>query len=147
MLTEDTKATKIVEGIFITMQVHNGFGRHVYYLDQAQIVETTKWTTMAAIQNTIGVFFVKASVCFFVLRILARTHKRITRTLLLFVGFLALLMLSNVLVLCLQCIPFECIWNPAIKAQRIDPGIVTRLFKAFAGMFTTNHEIYRTNIP
>lgn len=105
--------------------------RHVYYLFKQQIIETTKWTTLSEIQSAIGVCLVKLSVCLFILRMIASTHKVMRRTLISLVTILTLLMLGNVLVICFQCVPFEAVWNPAIQARCIPASDLSRSSKAF----------------
>ena len=115
------------------MQVHNGFGRHACSLSEGQLMKTTKWTTISEIQNIIGVFFVKFSVSLAILRILAGTFKLLRRGLSLYMGFLALLMLGNILILALQCLPFKSVWNTETPARCLSPATVTRFWKALAG--------------
>lgn len=128
------QATTIVGSSFITLQVHAGYGRHVYYLSKFQKVETLKWTTASEIQNVIGVCFVKISVCFFVLRMIEGTNNAIRRIFVSFMTILSVLMVANVLLLCLQCIPIQGIWDSEIPAHCIAPSNVDNISKAFSGM-------------
>lgn len=125
-------ASNIVGSSLITLQVRAGYGRHVYYLSKAQLIETAKWTASSEIHVVIGVCFVKVSVCFFVLRMIAGTNKAIRQ---IFVGFmitLSFLTVANVLLLCLQCIPIQGFWDPEIKAHCIKPSDVEKISKAFS---------------
>ena len=121
----------IIGNALITLQVHAGYGRHVYYLSKHQIIETVKWTTLSEVQSAIGVFFVKLSVCLFILRMIAGTHKLMKRALLSIITILTLLMLGNVLVICFQCIPLEAVWNPAIPARCMPAPDLSKSSKAF----------------
>ncbi|KAK0512238.1 hypothetical protein JMJ35_005366 [Cladonia borealis] len=117
--------------VWITLQVHDGYGRHVYYLSNHQILQSTKWTTVFEIQNAIGVYFVKVSVCLFILRMIAVTHEAMRRVLLGTIALLTLLMLGNVSVICFQCVPFEAVWNPAISGRCMTGSDADKLAKAF----------------
>ena len=117
--------------MWTTLQVHGGYGRHVYYLSHHQILETTKWTTVFQVQNAIGVYFVKVSVCWFILRMIAGTHEAIRRALLGTITLLTLLMLGNVFVICFQCVPFEAVWNPAISGRCMAASDVVKSTKTF----------------
>ena len=119
--------------MWITLQVHDGYGRHVYYLSNHQILQSTKWTTVFEVQNAIGVYFVKVSVCLFILRMIAVTHEAMRRVLLGTITLLTLLMLGNVSVVCFQCVPFDAVWNPAISGRCMTSSDADKLAKAFNG--------------
>ncbi len=119
--------------MWITLQVHDGYGRHVYYLSDHQILESTKWTTISQVQNAIGIYFVKVSVCLFILRMIAGTHEAMRRVLLGTIVLLTLLMLGIVFVICFQCIPLEAIWNPAISGRCIAASDVIKSIITFDG--------------
>lgn len=64
---------------------------------------------------------------------IAGTHKVMRGFLLSIIVILTLLMLGNVLVICLQCIPFEAVWNPAIPARCIPASSLLKTSKSFNG--------------
>ena len=109
-------------------------------------MEAVKWTTLSAVENAVGVYLVKISVCFFILRIISSTHKATTRVIYAFMVVLTLLCLGNVLLLCLQCIPIEGIWNPQLQSRCISPEAIDQAGKAFSGKITSIALAYITEV-
>lgn len=133
-----------VGSALITLQVHAGYGKHVRALRPSQIVETAKWTTSTEVQNLIGVYFVKVSVAFFVLRMISGTHRIMWRFLVGFMIVLSVLMVANVLLICLQCIPMQKIWNPELTGRCIAPSDVEKISKAFSGKSPQSKRVRKT---
>ena len=127
------QASTIVGSSLITLQVHAGYGRHVYYLSKIQLVETAKWTVSTQIPVVIGICFLKISVCFFVLRMISDTIEAIRRVIVGFMTILSVLTVVNMLLLCLQCMPIQGFWDPRIKAHCMKPSDVEKISKAFSG--------------
>ena len=136
-LTNSLQASTIYGSIIISLQVRSGFGRHTYYLDDNQIREAVKWTTLSTIQNPFGVYFVRISACFFILRIISSTHKAMSRVIYAFMVVLTLLCLATVFLLCLRCIPIEGIWNPTVHSRCLPPRAVIQSSIAFSGKVPT----------
>lgn len=90
-------------------EIHNGFGRHEYYLNDHQIQEFKKYTYGEWLQTFFTLMFTKVSICLLLLRI--SPSKRIIRPI---QGLVVFLILSNVvlsLVWILQCIPVDGAWD------------------------------------
>ena len=122
----------MIGSVLNTLQVHAGYGRHLYCLSKQQIREAAKWTTLSEVQSLIGIYFVKVSVCFFIMRMLSRTNRAIQRTLVGFLTVLSILMVANVLLLCLRCIPIQGIWDHEVASRCILPSKIEKVSKAFS---------------
>ena len=93
---------------------YNGYGRHVYYLNIAQLTEYEKWTFIGEFMSSPSLCLVKVSVALFLLRI--GGLRRWLRALLLAV--IALLVSSTftfVIILSVQCRPIAGNWDPLIR--------------------------------
>ena len=70
------KGMVIYGTILSCLRVKYGFGRHIEYV-LPQISQVTMYTTLVTMQNGIGTFLIKTSVCIFVLRLIQGTHPKI----------------------------------------------------------------------
>ncbi|KAF6235475.1 hypothetical protein HO173_006158 [Letharia columbiana] len=90
-------------------EIHYGFGRHQYYLNDHQVQEFKKYIYGEWIQTFFTLMITKVSICLLLLRI--SPNKRIERPI---QGLVAFLVLSNIvlsLVWILQCIPVDGAWD------------------------------------
>ena len=113
-----------------TLQVKSGFGRHIEYL-LPDVSRITMYTTIIEIENGIGTFLVKTSVCLFVLRLIRGTHPKIR--VMLWVNIVVLLTdtLATLTVLGLQCIPFHKTWHPEVHGTCIPKPILTSVIRSY----------------
>ena len=91
-------------------EIHDGFGRHEYYLTEHQIQEFKKYIYGEWLQTFFTLMVTKVSICLLLLRI--APNKRMIRPIQSLVVFL---ILSNVvlsLLWILQCIPVDGAWDP-----------------------------------
>ncbi|CAF9936397.1 MAG: hypothetical protein ALECFALPRED_006841 [Alectoria fallacina] len=90
-------------------ELHYGFGRHEYYLNDHQIQEFKKYIFGEWIQTFFTLMFTKVSICLLLLRI--SPNKRIIRPIQSLVAFLVLSNVVLSLVWILQCIPVDGAWD------------------------------------
>jgi len=108
-------------------EVHEGYGRHQYYLNDHQIREFKKYGYGEWIQTFFTLMFTKISICLLLLRI--SPNKKIIRPI---QGIIAFLVVSNVvlsLLYILQCIPVDAAWDAERKktAKCFSDGQVQRI--------------------
>ena len=113
---------------FNTLQVQNGFGRRMITLTNAEMSANAKWLIFAELFNFLDLFFIRTSVCLFVLRFLPKTQKWST-----YFVYVAWILnfastLDNMLSFGLQCKPFRGIWDHTIEAQCFDLKTLQSLF-------------------
>lgn len=90
-----------------------GFGRHIYYLDTAQIIRYKKLNFVSGLFTNFIICLVKLSVTFFLLRI--GSLRRWLRYALF--GTIALLVSSTVatlVIIFVQCRPIAGLWDPTV---------------------------------
>ena len=120
--------------ITLALQVQNGLGRHVFWLDEESAIMAMKWNQIGRMTFIPSVALIKTSVCFFILRILdARTHPRF-RTYIWLV--MAASVISNIVLLVVwsvQCIPLDAAWDPRIEGTCLSPSVVVDVAYVQAG--------------
>ena len=122
-------------------EIHNGYGRHEYYLTDHQIQEFAKYGYGEWIQTFFTLMWTKVSICLLLLRI--SPNKMIRRPV---QGVIVVLILSNVtlsLLYILQCIPVDAAWDKQKKktAKCFSKGQVQRIIISQACMFRPNQKI------
>ena len=96
----------------------------------SQIQNVVKFTFIIIIFHTWGTFFVRLSVCLFVLRLVPPNNRTFHRWTWGAMAFFALVTTSTFMTMCLQCRPIQGLWDRSIKAQCIslyDTDVVARL--------------------
>lgn len=120
----------IAQGIINIFTLKDGFGRNVQYLQPSQIRSIVKLTTIVIMLHTIGTYFVRVSVCLFVLRLVPLAHRTFYKGTYLLMGFFTAVTLATFLAMCLECIPIQGHWDKSIKAKCIplqDVGIIAKV--------------------
>ncbi|KAF1975781.1 hypothetical protein BU23DRAFT_597523 [Bimuria novae-zelandiae CBS 107.79] len=90
-----------------TIMVQNNFGRHIEYMSEENISESLKYVVYAVIQTYIAIYLVKLSVCFFVLRIMSKTHDYIRWVVYVLMAIPTVVTVVGVTLTCVQCTPIE----------------------------------------
>ncbi|KAL8840208.1 MAG: hypothetical protein Q9170_001415 [Blastenia crenularia] len=117
-------ATGIVGGVFLTLMVREGGGRHISCLPLGQIYPLLKWTLFAQIFNVLGIGLVKISVCLCVLRLIDRARRRLSQFLWVLVAFVAASHFVQVLIFLLQCRPLNALWDPKVEGKCFSTRLV-----------------------
>ena len=92
-----------------------GFGRHIYYLDAAQLVRYKKLNVVTGILTNLIVCLVKLSVALFLLRI-GGLRKWLRHSLFATIALLVSSTVATVVIIFVQCIPMAGIWDPTIAS-------------------------------
>ena len=75
------------------------------------------YSALTQMQNTIGVGFVKISICLFLLRLIEGTHQRTRYILWGVITVIAVLHSGTIFTLAAQCRPYQKIWEPTLEGQ------------------------------
>ena len=117
----------IAQSILTVFQVHSGLGRHIEYLQPYEISNVILLTTITLSLHNIGTFFVRVSVCLFVLRLVPPTHRELYIYTYILIAFSAVITTATLLLILLGCIPIEGTWNTEIKAHCIARSALTTI--------------------
>ena len=103
--------------------VNVGAGRHLSSLEDPTdaALQLLKWNSVYQVLNVTGAFFTKLSIGLFLLRL--KNTKRFSRIIWVFLAPLALTTAALDLVILLQCIPLEALWNQALHSRCISEQI------------------------
>lgn len=116
-------------------------GRHIVYV-LPTLSEFLKVVTLAEIGVTIGVGFVKMSVCIFILRLIERTHRRVAMTLYSVMILNTAITLVAVFCIAFQCQPFHKIWHPSVPGKCFSTQILTDITRLVGGEFSPCSSCY-----
>ena len=110
-----TTSTSLVE-------VHNGLGRHIYFLTPDMITNLAKFQVYSILFILISAAFTKASICIFMLRLFQR-QKALTWLVYGTLLFIFLSYLVNIIVVPAQCRPIQKIWIPSTPGDCWVPSV------------------------
>ena len=110
-----TTSTSLVE-------VHNGLGRHIYFLSPDMITNLAKFQVFSILFILISAAFTKASICIFMLRLFQR-QKALTWLVYGTLLFIFLSYLVNIIVVPAQCRPTQKIWIPSTPGDCWGPSV------------------------
>ena len=124
-----------------------GFGRHIYYLDIAQVIQAKRAIFILKLLSPIIICVVKISVALFLLRI--GGLRRWLRVLLFTI--IALLISStttNIIILLVQYRPIAGHWDPTVTviANHLSPSALTDVTYCFIGLLPKPLEVLPTLI-
>lgn len=125
------------QSILTVFLVDNGFGRHIEYLQPAQISSFVLLTTILEILHTIGTLLVRVSMCLFVLRLVPPTHREFFKYTYALIAFFAVISTATVLLILLQCIPIQGAWHKDVRARcipRADLSIIAKTQGGFSAL-------------
>jgi hypothetical protein len=94
------------------------------------------WTDIAQLQNFIALFFIRLSVCIFLLRLLSRTHKNLRYTIFCAIGLNLAATILIVFTFSFQCIPLSGAWNKTIAARCFAKSTLAIVTRVFAGTYS-----------
>ncbi|KAL9059372.1 MAG: hypothetical protein Q9162_001241 [Coniocarpon cinnabarinum] len=114
--------------IWNTLQVHYGYGKHIYTLTPQQLSGNAKYLLLAELFNFANLFFVRTSVCFFTHRLLPPTQQWSLR--LVIVAWILNLIstLANMITFAVQCRPIQGLWDPSAPAHCFGTKTLEKLF-------------------
>ena len=112
--------------------VRAGFGRHVYYLDLAQVIRVGKGLFVIEVLSLLVICLVKVSVALFLLRIggLQRWLRAILFTI---IALLISSTFATIIVLFVQCRPIARDWDPRVKVNCLSTSVLTDVLYCSAG--------------
>ncbi|QSS58392.1 integral membrane protein [Histoplasma capsulatum] len=115
----------LVNTVCVTICIHYGTGRHVYYLNDYQKVQANKYNWVSQGFHVMSTNWGKVSVAFFLLRIVDRAKRQ---RYIFFVGMVVLTIVNSVCVYTIygQCTPTTALWNgvgPGKKGSCWHPNI------------------------
>jgi len=107
-------------------EVHNGFGKSGS-LTENELENLIHWALASEIQAVVGVMITKISVCWFVLRLLGKTHRWMRRVIWACMGLSFVTALMYVLSQAFVCIPLEAYWNPRVHGRCISKQTISNI--------------------
>ncbi|RCI17190.1 hypothetical protein L249_1844 [Ophiocordyceps polyrhachis-furcata BCC 54312] len=120
-----TLAFNLATNILDVQSVHEGLGRHLQYLTREQGLHLKKMNQITMLLANIALWAVKMSVCFFLLALTNKAHRRVRCIVL---GLMVLTTsgsLSYCIVWGIQARPLERLWTPDMSGEVMDPHILT----------------------
>ncbi|KAB8342694.1 hypothetical protein FH972_022295 [Carpinus fangiana] len=132
----------IFGGITGSIFTHYGIGTHIGQLDSDQVMHATEWLLIGVFQSYLALFFVRLSIAIFIVRMLARSQKRLKAAVYacLFLNF------ANTLMICILlgtwCRPLEGVWNKNVPAKCLPNEVVTNGNRAFAAISAGTDILY-----
>lgn len=122
-----------------TMLSRNGFPQHTEHLHPTQISEIMKWITFAELESFISLFFLRASIALFLLRILDSVSLRTKYLLYTVTGLNAMVMSLTVIIAVVQCIPLQAIWDSSIQGRCFSNKIFDIVARVYGCKFSSLH--------
>lgn len=120
-------------GIINIFQVQSGIGRHQIYLSRAELPTILMWTVLTEFFSSIGVCFIKVSVCLFVLRFIRGTYRSLRLVIWAMIFIISTTTTALSLVILLQCQPLAKAWNKELPGKCLPVDVETRLARATSG--------------
>ena len=117
-------------------QVANGVGRHIDTLTPAQLSGFIKWTFVQGVTFVISTFFVKVSVCVFILRFISKTRRGIRYFIYILLAFLIVSTLSLVIALLAQCRPLKALYDFDIKGKCYSKNVSVAIAYIQGGIYS-----------
>lgn len=139
-------ACALAQSILAIFQVKKGFGSNIQYLQPTEIKDTTRDIFITILFNLTGTFFVRISVCLFILQLLPFTQKFSRWWTYGLMVFFTIIALAAFLSMCFICIPLQGFWDTSIKAQCISPAVTTKINQA-QGAFSAFMDILCVLLP
>jgi len=95
--------------------LHDGGGRHQFYLSAAEGVDASKWSTLANLPFILATTLTKISICVMIVRI--TTSKHIKRALWVVVGLLVAINGACFIVIVGECRPIAAVWDYSLRGD------------------------------
>ncbi|EEH05525.1 integral membrane protein [Histoplasma capsulatum G186AR] len=138
----------LVNTVCVTICIHYGTGRHVYYLNDYQKVQANKYNWISQGFHVMSTNWGKVSIAFFLLRIVDRAKRQ---RYIFFVGMVVLTIVNSVCVYTIygQCTPTTALWNgvgPGKKGSCWHPNI-QRDYAFFQGSFSAASDLVLALYP
>ena len=124
-----------VEVGLINVSVNSGGGRHFYYLETSQTIETAKWAYWSQLVNRIGLFFAKVSVSLFLLRLVV-FRDWVKVLLYANIAILSISLVACSTVYLVQCNPISKNWNLLILGSCLPKSWIVAVIRTNAGTVT-----------
>ena len=122
------------------LQVRRGWGRHTYYLLQTphsreRLLEAYKLLYMNQINFLIGIFFIKLSVGFLLLRVFG-INKSLRRAICFIVAFVFVTTVISFSMVLAQCQPLAKLWNAALPGTCWNADVILYISYYNGGQYT-----------
>ena len=120
-----------VWAIITSCQVHIGYGRHAFYLTKAEGSKLGALNIVVTDINALVLFFVRTSICIFLLRMTQGTHKSLQWAIAIYaaVALNTLVALATIVLYSILCIPLNSLWDLNIQGNCSVLGHATVIIK------------------
>ena len=130
----DFQVFAVVNTGFNVAEVLVGYGQHLYYLSDDDIIEAHKWRYLGTPLLVFSLAASKISICLLLLRILGKTWDRFKR----WFPIAVIVILVAIAVLAAgytlgQCQPVKKLWNPSTPGHCQDPNSFLKIGYAHGG--------------
>ncbi|MCJ1433388.1 hypothetical protein MMC27_002748 [Xylographa pallens] len=137
-----TLILSLICSCFVTLEVHYGVGRHIYYLTPGNIEQTGKMVWMTEPFSTMSACFGKISIAFQLLRIINKQNRWQAHILWFMIGSLFLVNVVCLIITFAQCTPVYALWDRTVGTCwspliQLDSGYVQGAYSAFTDLFLT----------
>ncbi|KAI1123308.1 hypothetical protein F5Y10DRAFT_270240 [Nemania abortiva] len=141
-LTNLTSAFNIATNVLEIQSVHNGFGRHLQFLTDAQARTVRKYSEYSILLAQLSLWSIKISVSFFILALIKYTHNR-SRWIL--YGLITVTTVGNFIQGIFwgtQAKPLEKLWNPEIPGTYASTTTLVVSTSIFTALFSITDLFY-----
>jgi len=115
-------------------EVLAGYGQHLYYLSEGDVIESLKWNYLATPLLVFSLAASKISICLMLLRVLDQTRAKFKTSFPYgIIALLTVIAIPSAGYSLGQCQPVRKLWNPLTPGHCQDPGIFVRLGYANGG--------------
>lgn len=123
----------IVSATLVTIDIHYGFGRHIYYLEPAHALQSRKYLSIGTLTGFVDQFFSRASIVVFVMRMTPPDLQWPQRCAWTAHALNLVVLITALIGFGLQCIPFRGAWDLSIKSRCYSTDISRNLIYATGG--------------
>ena len=125
--------------------IRAGFGRHIYYLDLAQVIQVRKAIFVSELFAILNTCLAKLSVALFLLRI-GGLRRWLRAVLFAIIGLLISSTSASVIVLFVQCRPIAGTWDPRIslKANCLSASALADVSYCLGGSVPKSPKVWST---
>ncbi|KAI1357429.1 hypothetical protein F5Y08DRAFT_324353 [Xylaria arbuscula] len=124
------------------LSVHEGFGRHLQFLTDAQERSVRKYSQYNILFAVLSLWAIKISICFFILGLIKDTHNRSKWVL---YGLVIVTTIGSVVQIIFwgtQATPLEKLWNPEVPGTYANPETLVITISTFTAIFSITDLFY-----
>ena len=124
-----------VWAIVTSVQVHLGYGKHAYYIPKENAERLGALNIAATDINTLVLFFVRTSICIFLIRMTKGTEKSLQWAISIYsaLALNALVAIATITLYSVMCVPLRSLWDLDVPGNCTVLEHATNTIKALGG--------------